>query len=71
MFMISCKLKNLWTFLYSRVLNHLEFAALARGVHLKLRLGISGGSLPLIFCIHMRSGLIYGGVIYLAKKIIR
>ena len=31
----------------------------------------SGSSLPLIFCIHMRSGPIYRGVIYLAKKIIR
>jgi hypothetical protein len=30
-----------------------------------------GRSLPLIFCIHMRSGPIYWGVIYLAKKIIR
>ena len=32
-----------------------------------------GGSLPLIFCIHVRSGPIYWGegVIYLAKKIIR
>jgi hypothetical protein len=28
-------------------------------------------SLPLIFCIHVRSGPIYWGVIYLAKKIIR
>jgi hypothetical protein len=32
---------------------------------------ISGSSLPLIFCIHVRSGPIYWGVIYLAKKIIR
>jgi hypothetical protein len=33
---------------------------------------ISGRSLPLIFCIHVRSGPIYwGGGIYLAKKIIR
>ena len=33
----------------------------------------SKGSLPFIFCIHMRWGPIYwgGGVIYLAKKIIR
>jgi hypothetical protein len=32
----------------------------------------SGRSLPLIFCIHVRSGPIYwGGVIHLAKKIIR
>jgi hypothetical protein len=30
-----------------------------------------GRSLPLIFCIHVRSGPIYWGVIYLAKKIIR
>ena len=31
----------------------------------------SGGSLPLIFCIHVRSGPIYRGAIYLAEKIIR
>ena len=31
----------------------------------------SGSSLPLIFCIHVRSGPIYWGVIYLAEKIIR
>jgi hypothetical protein len=31
----------------------------------------SGRSLPLIFCIHVHSGPIYWGVIYLAKKIIR
>jgi hypothetical protein len=32
----------------------------------------SGSLLPLIFCIHVRSGPIYwGGVIYLAEKIIR
>jgi len=31
----------------------------------------SESSLPLIFCIHVRSGPIYGRVIYLAKKIIR
>jgi hypothetical protein len=30
-----------------------------------------GSSLPLIFCIHVHSGPIYWGVIYLAKKIIR
>jgi hypothetical protein len=30
-----------------------------------------GRSLPLIFCIHVRLGPIYWGVIYLAKKIIR
>ena len=30
-----------------------------------------GGSLPLIFCIHVHLGLIYWGVIYLAKNIIR
>jgi hypothetical protein len=29
----------------------------------------SGRSLPLIFCIHVRSGPIYWGVIYLAKKL--
>jgi hypothetical protein len=32
---------------------------------------ISGSSLPLIFCIHVRSGPIYWGVVYLAKKIIK
>ena len=32
---------------------------------------ISGSSLPLIFCIHVCSGPIYWGVVYLAKKIIR
>jgi hypothetical protein len=31
----------------------------------------SGRSLPLIFCIHVRSGPICWGVIYLAKEIIR
>jgi hypothetical protein len=31
----------------------------------------SGRSLPLKFCIHVHSGPIYWGVIYLAKKIIR
>jgi hypothetical protein len=31
----------------------------------------SGSSLPLIFCIHVCSGPIYLGVIYLAEKIIR
>jgi hypothetical protein len=31
----------------------------------------SGSSLPLTFCIHVCSGPIYWGVIYLAKKIIR
>ena len=31
----------------------------------------SGGALPLIFCIHVRSEPIYWGVIHLAKKIIR
>jgi hypothetical protein len=31
----------------------------------------SGSSLPLIFCVHVRSGPIYWGVIYLAKKVIR
>ena len=30
-----------------------------------------GNSLPLIFCIHVRLGPIYWGVIYLAKKILR
>ena len=30
----------------------------------------SGGALPLIFCIHVRSGPIYWGGIYLAEKII-
>ena len=30
-----------------------------------------GGSLPLIFCIHVRLGPIYWGVIYLAEKILR
>jgi hypothetical protein len=32
---------------------------------------IPGRSLPLIFCIHVRSGPTYWGVIYLAEKIIR
>ena len=32
---------------------------------------ISGGALPLVFCIHVRSGPIYWEVIYLAKTIIR
>jgi hypothetical protein len=32
---------------------------------------LSGSSLPLIFCIHVRSGPIYWGVYLLAKKIIR
>ena len=32
---------------------------------------LSGSSLPLIFCIHVRSGPIYWGVIYIAKNIIR
>ena len=31
----------------------------------------SGGALPLIFCIHVRLGPIYWGIIYLAKRIIR
>jgi hypothetical protein len=30
-----------------------------------------GGALPLIFCIHMHSGPIYWGAIYLVEKIIR
>ena len=34
-------------------------------------ISIPGRSLPLIFCIHVRSGPIYWGGIYLAKKIIR
>ena len=40
---------------------------------LTLELTISGGARPLIFWIHVRSGPIYwgGGVIHLAKKIIR
>ena len=29
----------------------------------------SGSSLPLIFCIHVRYGPIYWGIIYLAKKL--
>ena len=40
-------------------------------MNLLLILKISGGSLPLIFCIHVRLGLIYWGAIYLVEKIIR
>jgi hypothetical protein len=37
----------------------------------KLMIYARGGALPLIFCIHVHSGPIYWGAIYLAKKIIR
>jgi hypothetical protein len=45
----------------------------AKNLHMAEKAGrSSGSSLPLIFCIHVRSGPIYwGGGIYLAKNIIR